>query len=310
MKTRVRFLLLLVVFCVYGCGNESLQNTLLTLTDPSEVNDLPPELQAQLWDDPAVLQARLLEIEQDDTQPVWVAEAFRIRICKAEQQRRYYTRYIDAEGIAIIGNADVTDAEFLIARNIVLKMTAKRPELRQWLTPEWRYRVILIAGEDSIGARPEVAVCEGVEGLSKCGFAGLYESIADLACQWRTLVHEFAHAMERAISCYDQKIRVSNIGNCYYDAPVPLATLDFHNRLETAYEQAIGEGTWKGLYAETNVREYWAEGVVVWYYGIGAGKDFPTYEAFAAHDPLLAELLSEWFHEEVFTWPYTIGGLY
>ena len=47
-----------------------------------------------------------------------------------EKQRDFYNRYIDADGIAIVGNENTLDAHFVNARKLILIATAKRPELR------------------------------------------------------------------------------------------------------------------------------------------------------------------------------------
>ena len=50
------------------------------------------------------------------------------------EPRRYYTRFIDAGGIAIVGGDTVPNGSFQEARHIVLVMTAKIPELRKALS--------------------------------------------------------------------------------------------------------------------------------------------------------------------------------
>src|SRR6266487_436474 len=44
---------------------------------------------------------------------------------------RFYQRYVDARGIPILSSEKVPDAALLVARDIVLHMLAKRPDLRQ-----------------------------------------------------------------------------------------------------------------------------------------------------------------------------------
>ena len=56
--------------------------------------------------------------------------------------------------------------------------------------------------------------------------------------------------------------------------------------------------------AEKNKDEYWAEGVHTWFYDIGPDRQFPTYADFATHDPLLDELLDEWFAKDSFQGEY------
>ena len=301
------FYVFLIVLClsVCGCGEEQLtqQFGLVIGEEVSEITGVPPEIQELLWLDPATETEKLLALQEGETQfpqPDWVEDAIKFRICVAEQQRVYYTKYIDADGIAILGNSDVTDTEFRIARAIVLRMIAKRPEIREWLTPAWGYYAALVSAEheDSFGNAPKYA-CSGEEPSGWGAHDGFYSISMIRTDYWQTFVHEFAHSIHDRIRCYEEKIGI-RFGHCYYDAKMPLETSDFQTRLKAAYQEAIAAGTWEGRYAETNYFEYWAEGVVMWYYGIGTDREFETYTAFAAHDPLLAALLSEWFHEESF----------
>ena len=131
--------------CFCGCSDDALQDTLLKVSAPPAMTGVPIEIQELLWDDPEEEKEKLrLILQHPDDHPDWLPNIYRIRVCLSEQQRLYYTKYIDAEGIAIMGNSDVTDAEFHIARDIVLRMTVKHPELRQLLSATSGYRVILV----------------------------------------------------------------------------------------------------------------------------------------------------------------------
>ena len=270
-KDALLWILLISVF--FGCSDEGIRVTLHHVSESSVTTGVPIEVQKLLWNDVAAEKEKLRVIlEEGDKHPDWLADTYRRRICVAEKQPLYYTKYIEADGIAILGDSEVMNHEMLVAQDIVLRMTAKRPEIRHWLTPAWGYRVIIAALPPSGRGIPELD-CYGVE--IGCGRAELFFSVTDLmeACRWQTLVHEFAHSIQGTISCYDRRIRWKT-GNCFYDAPLPLETANFHQRLDTAYAQAIENRTWKDRYAETNVREYWAEGVTWWFYDIGAGREF------------------------------------
>ena len=303
MKTKIFVFLLVICFCGYGCSDENIQATLLSVSTPSAVDDItgvPPEIQELLWDNREELVEELSSAEQDETQPEWLAEALKHRLCESEQQRLYYTKYIDAGGIAIMGNSEVTDQEFLIARDILLRMTAKHPELRQLLSPANGYRAILVALSALVLDVPEFT-CKGETSdisrggfffsISRIGVDPLFIEVGypiEEADYWNVLVHEFAHSIHYRLKTTSSRIKA-------------LGDPTFDNRLEKAYQRAVELGTWKGRYAATNHKEYWAEGVRMWYYGIGVGREFKRHEDFAARDPRLAELLSEWFHEAPFS---------
>ena len=90
-----------------------------------------------------------------------------------------------------------------------------------------------------------------------------------------TFVHEFGHAL-------------------HFES---LRHLDptFEQRVKRAYENAMALDLWPLAVTRGNSTEYWAEGIELWFYEIGAGRQFQTHAAFAEHDPLLGEILSEWF---------------
>ena len=128
---------------------------------------------------PQELREQLLTVQQDETQPDWVQDNIRRRICVAEKQPLYYTKYIEADGIAIMGNSEVMNYEMLIAQDIVLRMTAKRPEIREWLTPEWGQRVILASVKKSLLEIPEL-VCNEPDEIKNCGFYRAFFIVTDM----------------------------------------------------------------------------------------------------------------------------------
>ena len=127
----------------------------------------PPEIAALLWGDIEAVKAKLADVTEDgvyetedgrtihDTEGV-ARDRFAYEIDFIETQRTYYQKYIDADGIAIIGGSDeVDDVFFYAARKVVLGMTAKRPETRDWLSvyimgtspSDTRFRMILATPE-------------------------------------------------------------------------------------------------------------------------------------------------------------------
>jgi len=107
----VRFFLF-ISFCLYllGCGDaethrSELTKLLITGDADVEVTGIPPELTE-----------------------MYKAHRY------ADECLAYYTKYIDAGGIAIVGNRYVRDEQFYLAREVILLMTSKRPELRKPLS--------------------------------------------------------------------------------------------------------------------------------------------------------------------------------
>lgn len=68
------------------------------------------------------------------------------------------------------------------------------------------------------------------------------------------LVHEFAHSIHL----------------------IGIISIDpgFNDRLQQALDAAIAEGKWNNTYAQTNISEYWAEGVQSWF-NVNAEVEYP-----------------------------------
>ena len=299
-------ILILLCICCYACSDEGIRITFQQVSESSVTTGVPIEVQELLWEDPVYLKERLLQVQQDETQPDWVEDTIKTNICIAEKQRLYYTKYIDAGGIAIMGNSHVTDEEFLFARDAILRMTAKRPEMRKLMSPAARFTVILIPEgySERISEIPRFTCRDSQLPTNYAGVGTRFYSLARVrGLERTTVIHEFAHSMHAFINRYEQKY-----SDCYYASGVTLETLDFQNRLEVAYQRAVELGTWP-VSTAPNIHEYWVTGVFAWYYDIGEGRRFPTRADFAAHDPLLEELVSEWFLEDSFFKPYQFSVL-
>ena len=81
--------------------------------------------------------------------------------------------------------------------------------------------------------------------MVSCGEENLLCYKGDHYSTENILIHEFAHAMhEMGLDSIDEM---------------------FDRRLKEAYEQALAADLWKGTYAATNHKEYWAEGVQSWF---------------------------------------------
>ncbi len=326
------FVLIFLAFTVCGCGDEGLENLFQPQTAPMApaagdvVTAVPPRIQALLFDEfgsREELMDRLIDLEHGDPQvdEEFMADWLLRVICKMDRQRAYYQKYISAGGIAIVGNADMPDRFFINARNIVLQMTAKRPEIREKLFPRTGFYMILVGSTLAYWELPEnifrrnpsraIGFCLG----SRYCYAYVSEDYQNPLPQgypivMNTFVHEFAHAMEWVIT---------HDGWTQKDPPELLPPLDpaFEDRLKTAYEAAKAANKWRifdpaiidgevgevdvgPAYIMKNYKEYWAEGVVYWYYLDHKHISFASREEFAAYDPLLYELLAEWFHEGSF----------
>ncbi|MYB01494.1 hypothetical protein F4X90_17740 [Candidatus Poribacteria bacterium] len=297
MKIRINVFLFLIhiscCLCFTACGEERIQGILDDVfVPPAEVQtELPPEV----WE-AVKIHAPRSAFGGSIFKDAKLLEDFTTEL------KAYYNRYIDAGGIAIIGNESVADKYFLRCHKAVMVLTSKHPYLRDYLHPPF-YMVIYPsnAGEDYFLHMPPEIVKKHEQPNSPhffragwCGasyivddyvsgycYASLTKPTTHASPSIRTFVHEFAHQLHTAIFLYDP---------------------EFNVKLKKAYTTAIEAGTWEGTYAEENSHEYWAEGVEFWYLHIGALDwhryyrifALESYEELAAHDPLLFELLDEW----------------
>ena len=214
----------------------------------------------------------------------------------------FYTKYISAGDLPIIASDKVSDYALLEARHLVEQMIGHRPDAlaaiaknhvrlaimaptemttdipeHSDLTPKdhWDKRA---RGLGATEARPAVSGAE--ENL--LGYPG------DPYPAENILIHEFGHVIhERGMNSVD-------------------ATFD--RRLLAAYDAAKREGLWKGTYAGTNYKEYWAVGTQAWF---DAGREndsdhnwVNTRAEVKKYDQRLAALLSEVYGEG--EWRYVL----
>ena len=127
------------------------------------------------------------------------------------EPRRFYTRYIDAEGIAIVGSDNVEDRSFQKARHVVLVMTSKLPGLREALSVdspggitgnESPFRLVLThrPSQDFVNMPEHRNAALGNTIYWYGSFHGYYArvDVKDIVAN-SVLIHEMAHAIEHAI---------------------------------------------------------------------------------------------------------------
>jgi hypothetical protein len=224
----------------------------------------------------------------------------------------FYKKYADALGIAILSSEKVPDAALLVARDIVIHMLARRPDLREEMVrkkmrvgvmaqsetttdiPEHRDRKKparddprLTPGERANYDRPGGIAsmtdkqywdrrARGLGGNpTTCAEENLLGYPGTRYFGENIFVHEFAHGiMGVAIRTADPKL---------------------YAEIQAAYKEAMSRGLWKNHYASTNANEYWAEGTQTWFWSNYEYKDGETRvqspEDLQRYDPRLYELL-------------------
>lgn len=217
----------------------------------------------------------------------------------------FYVKYLDADGIPVIGSNKVSEAAVRQACRITRKMLGFRADVREQMKVH-RARISVMARTevttdvpehaDLNQAFPETDWNKRARGLggtvarpaTSCAEENLLCDATDPYVGENILVHELAHGMV-------------NLG-------VVFADKTFQARLDDAFAKAIAAGKWKNTYAATNVEEYFAEGVQSYFDtnieavpSNGIHNEVDTRAELLAYDPALHSLIAEVFGPDVWT---------
>jgi hypothetical protein len=166
-----------------------------------------------------------------------------------EPARKFYKKYIDVKGMAIVAAAEVADEALQRTYHIVAHMLAGRPDILELMSKNGT-RLIVIGKDQVYTDMPEYRNTpnpaymnervRGTGGLAVTSFGE--ENLLNLAIDRyddeSIAVHEFCHTIDAALSRLDPMWRT---------------------RLNQTYKSAIGKGLWKNTYTGSNAAEYWAE---------------------------------------------------
>lgn len=211
----------------------------------------------------------------------------------------FYTKYVDVNGLPLISSWRVPDSAFVAAHRTLYAMTKMLPEAVLDSMVHRGTRVAIMARYEGTTDIPEHHYlindtslnwdvrARGLEGtleipLTSCAEENVLAYQIDKYHAEDILIHEFAHSIHL-------------IG-------LTLAVPDFNSRLEQCFENAKAKGILANTYRETEVMEYFAEGVQDWF-NVNAEMDHTdgkhnwcnTREELLDFDPELYNLLAEYF---------------
>lgn len=205
----------------------------------------------------------------------------------------FYKKCLMADGFAIVGSERVSDYGLLEARYLIDTLLTGRDDLRRVLIRRKIRFVVMAADElttevpEHSDLRPRLYWDRRARGLGptrirpavSCGEENLLGYDGDPYRGENILIHEFSHGIhEIALADLDK---------------------DFDARLQDAYQEAKRAGLWKGTYAMTNHKEYWAEAVQAWFDAARTNdaqhNHVGTREQLQDYDPRLAKLIGEVF---------------
>ena len=198
-------------------------------------------------------------------------------------------KHLDAGGIAITGSENMQDKVFYTAKEIILKITSKRPEIREGLS---RYECTLINRGESVA---EALGLDPNDQHYKFGCTLPLPQAPTDRTQLASVV-EWEHPIGSGNYNPDMGVFVHELGHAI---SFVILTLDpnFHDSLKQSHEQAIASGKWANERTAIDEWEYWAEGVRMWSYEVGPDKRFDTRDVFREYDPGLTNLLDNWISE-------------
>jgi hypothetical protein len=163
--------------------------------------------------------------------------------------RKFYKKFIDVKGMAVIAAGEVADEALQRTYDIVTHMLAGRPDILDAMVQNGT-RLIIIGKDQVYTDMPEYRNhpnptyqnerVRGTGGLGVTSFGE--ENLLNLALDRyddeSIGVHEFCHTIDAALRRIDQ---------------------GWSQRLRQTFQNATGKGRWKYAYAGSNQGEYWAE---------------------------------------------------
>ncbi|HXC99752.1 MAG TPA: hypothetical protein VN048_10450 [Verrucomicrobiae bacterium] len=195
-------------------------------THPSTASEAPPQVTAP----PESFFAKIRERDRDAA-------------------RKFYSKYIDIKGVALVASAEVADEALQRDYDIVTHMLAGRPDILHEMVVAGTH-LIIIGKNQAYTDMPEYSHSRdpaylnervrGTGGLSVTSFGeeNLLSLPTDRYDTESIAVHEFCHTIDDALRQIDPAWR---------------------QRLRKTYQDAISKGLWKNTYAGSNEAEYWAE---------------------------------------------------
>lgn len=288
-------LLMLIVVC--GCSNDQLHPVAIDLFNgaseveviaESTIGPPPPDVAELLWwgNFETRLEALMQVLSRNETRLAGDKRAEYLplirthieSLCLLVAREDYYTKYIDAGGIAIVGGDNVDDIFFYAAQKVVLGMTSKRPHLRERLSPEHRFRMVLFPRDLGGTVLPEInsylglGWCIGEEWCAVPVGYSVSKGHEDELSFAPIFIHEMGHAIHYAMQDIEPTFQV---------------------RLEAAFADA-NEGEGGSLFGgQTNERELWAEGTTYWFFKVSSPNGAWWGADLHQTDPLLYQLLDE-----------------
>jgi hypothetical protein len=228
----------------------------------------------------------------------------------------HYVKYLDAEGIPILGSASVSNAALHVARDIVNFMLAKRPDARASMIRQG-FRLVVMAQSEQTTDVPEHSlwtVPAKDDWRLTQGERERYDQPGGLGSQTpQQYWNRRARGMDdNPTTCAEENVlgipgtRYFGENICVHEFvhSIMMYGLQFSDpalfaEVEAAWAKAMEEGLWQSHYARTNAKEYFAEAAQTWFWSNYEFSDgdrrIQTPEDLKAYDPRVYDLLTRVF---------------
>lgn len=211
----------------------------------------------------------------------------------------FYKKYVDVNGIPLVSSWRVPDSCFVAAHRTLYAMTSM-------LSPEIRNAMVKAHARVGIMAR-----YEGTTDIPEH-----HELINDTTLNWDlrarglggTIRQPLTTCAEENILAYQidkyhaEDILIHEFSHAIHLIGIIQVDRDINDRLKELLANAKEKGLWKNTYAETDIAEYFAEGVQSWFnvnaempYSDGKHNWVNTREELKEYDPDLYNLLAKYF---------------
>ena len=212
---------------------------------------------------------------------------------------KFYTKYVDVNGIPLISSWRVPDSAFTAAHRTLYAMTSMLPE------------AVL---DSMVGRGTRVAIMGRYEGTTD--IPEHRHLVNDTTLNWDLRARGLGGDLELPLtSCAEENVLAYQIDKYHAEdilihefahsihlIGLMLAVPDFDSRLKQCYENAKARGILANTYRETDKEEYFAEAVQDWF---NVNAEMPhtdgkhnwcnTREELQAFDPDLYNLLADYF---------------
>lgn len=216
----------------------------------------------------------------------------------------FYTKYLDAGGIPVVGSAAIDDRAMANACRIVVHAMPVREDIVAAMVQR-KLRVAVIGTNEATTDMPEYRDLHTVwpdtdwDGLRGVG---------------ATLLRPVSSVGEENLLCLKpdpfqgEFILLGTFSHGIRTLGIEPVDDTFSTRLNDAFGQAKAAGLWANTFAGTETRNYFADGVQDWFNANaeaspadGNNNAINTRAELKVYDPLLAELVGEYLSEQEWT---------